>query len=239
MCSLTGLAPRALDMIFGHVRPATAPRGRPWALPLEQRVIIRPKPIASSPISSRESRRSYAQRSPPSVVDGTLVPTRDHSAAAKAKNYRWSCNAQVLVRRRDLRVIAVAAGGPGNRNDPIHYRGSAVQHLCRVHGRVLADGGYTVACPSSSFRPSVGGEWFGTGAGAVIDDDAHASNTPSLGSRTGVSCAITDGAAHTCFNHCKRSLCCTTSGSNYETTLSSLSPTQGPRRCSQRRRPRE
>jgi len=142
VCSLTGLAPRALDMIFGHVRPATAPRGRPWALPLEQRVIIRPKPIASSPISSRESRRSYAQRSPPSVVDGTLVPTRDHSAAAKAKNYRWSCNAQVLVRRRDLRVIAVAAGGPGNRNDPIHYRGSAVQHLCRVHGRVLADGGY-------------------------------------------------------------------------------------------------
>jgi len=26
------------------------------------------------------------------VVDGTLIPTRDHQRAAKSKNYRWSCN---------------------------------------------------------------------------------------------------------------------------------------------------
>jgi hypothetical protein len=76
------------------------------------------------------------------VVDGTLIPTRDHVAAAKSKNYRWSCNAQVLVRRVDLRVICVAAGGPGNRNDPVHYRGSAVEAMCRLHKRVLKDGGY-------------------------------------------------------------------------------------------------
>ncbi len=76
------------------------------------------------------------------VVDGTLVPTRDHSMAAKSKNYRWSCNAQVLIRRADLRVIAIAAGGPGNRNDTVHYRGSTVQVKCRSQGRVLADGGY-------------------------------------------------------------------------------------------------
>ena len=76
------------------------------------------------------------------VVDGTLVPTRDHKAAAKSKNYRWSCNLQVLVRRRDLRVLAISGGGPGNRNDLIHYRGSIIERLCRKHGRVLADGGY-------------------------------------------------------------------------------------------------
>jgi hypothetical protein len=76
------------------------------------------------------------------IVDGTLIPTRDHQAAAKSKNYRWSCNAQVLVRQRDLRVIAIAGGGPGNRNDPIHYRGSEIERLCRLHRRVLADGGY-------------------------------------------------------------------------------------------------
>lgn len=76
------------------------------------------------------------------VVDGSLVPTRDHTAAAKSKNYRWSCNIQVLVRRRDLRVLAVSGGGPGNRNDPIHYRGSIIERLCKRHGRVLADGGY-------------------------------------------------------------------------------------------------
>lgn len=76
------------------------------------------------------------------IVDGTLVPTRDHAAAARSKNYRWSCNAQVLVRHRDLRVIAIAGGGPGNRNDPFHYRGSDIESLCRRRPRVLADGGY-------------------------------------------------------------------------------------------------
>ena len=64
------------------------------------------------------------------IVDGTLVPTRDHHAAGKAKNYPWSCNAQVLVRRCDLRVVAVAGGDLGNRNDPVHYRGSEVEQLC-------------------------------------------------------------------------------------------------------------
>lgn len=76
------------------------------------------------------------------IVDGTLVPARAHAFAAKSKNYRWSCNAQVLVRRTDLHVIAVTGGGPGNRNDPVHYRGSQVERLCRHHGRALADGGY-------------------------------------------------------------------------------------------------
>jgi hypothetical protein len=76
------------------------------------------------------------------VVDGTLVPTRDHRRAAKSKNYRWSCNAQVLIRRRDLHVIAISAGGPGNRNDVVHYRATPIETLCRRHGRVIADGGY-------------------------------------------------------------------------------------------------
>ena len=76
------------------------------------------------------------------IVDGTLVPTRDHRWAARSKNYRWSCNAQILIHRRDLRIIATSAGGPGNRNDPVHYRGSNIEALCRQHGRVLADGGY-------------------------------------------------------------------------------------------------
>lgn len=76
------------------------------------------------------------------VVDGTLVPTRDHRYAAKSKNHRWSCNAQVLIRRRDLYFIATVAAGAGNRNDPIHYRGSSIEQLCKEHGRVIADGGY-------------------------------------------------------------------------------------------------
>lgn len=86
-------------------------------------------------LSCRDRRWSW-------IVDGTLIPTRDHSHAAKSKNYRYSCNAQILVRGRDLKVVAITAGGPGNRNDPVHYRGSRVELLCRSHGRVLADGGY-------------------------------------------------------------------------------------------------
>jgi hypothetical protein len=85
--------------------------------------------------SGHDRRRSW-------IVDGTLIPTRDHLCAARSKNYRWSCNAQVLVQRTDLRVIATSAGGEGNRNDPIHYRGSHIEALCKRHGRVLADGGY-------------------------------------------------------------------------------------------------
>jgi hypothetical protein len=76
------------------------------------------------------------------VVDGTLVPTRDHRCAARSKNDRWSCNAQVVVRRRDLRIVAITAGGPGNRNDTVHDRGSNIETLCKQHDRTLADGAY-------------------------------------------------------------------------------------------------
>jgi hypothetical protein len=91
--------------------------------------------LASLAEASRDRRDSW-------IVDGTLIPTRDHTCAARSKNYRWSCNAQVLVRRRDLRIIATSSGGPGNRNDTIHYRCSPIRAMCQAHGRVLADGGY-------------------------------------------------------------------------------------------------
>ena len=91
--------------------------------------------LANAHVVSHDRRRTW-------IVDGTLVPTRDHRYAARSKNYRWSCNAQLLVCHRDLRVVATTAGGPGNRNDPYHYRGSDVAHRAREHGRVLADGGY-------------------------------------------------------------------------------------------------
>lgn len=168
-CALTGLAPTARDAVLRCLHADQARRGRPWALPLDQRVVIactslrtnltirelaavfgisraqahrivtdivqRIAALVASTPSARDRRHSW-------VVDGTLVPTRDHSIAAKAKNYRWSCNAQVLIRRTDLHVIAVGGGGPGNRNDPLHYRGTEIQRLCQLHGRVLADGGY-------------------------------------------------------------------------------------------------
>ena len=76
------------------------------------------------------------------TLDGTLIPTRDHYAARQSKNYRYSTNAQVLARRTDLTIVAIAGGGPGNRNDVVHYRDSHLPSLIKSHGRVLADGGY-------------------------------------------------------------------------------------------------
>ncbi|CAN5390631.1 hypothetical protein BH23ACT9_BH23ACT9_22660 [soil metagenome] len=65
------------------------------------------------------------------TVDGTLIPTRDRKVAGKSKNYRYSTNAQILSRRSALLVIAVDGGGPGNRNDTIHYRGSTVEQAAK------------------------------------------------------------------------------------------------------------
>ncbi len=143
-------------------------RGRPWSCSRQRRVLLTCVALRTNltirelaaifAISRSAAHRIIAAMTPQIaaltnepclrdrrdswVVDGTLVPTRDHRRAARSKNYRWSCNAQVLARRRDLRVVATSAGGPGNRNDPVHYRGSDVETLCRAHGRVLADGGY-------------------------------------------------------------------------------------------------
>jgi hypothetical protein len=165
--SLTGLAPSPLTAVIRHLRTPRR-RGRPWALPLEHRVVIGCTSLRTN-LTMRELAAVFAispaqahrivtdivqrlsavlaasvrtDRRRSWVLDGTLVPVRDHAVAAKSKNYRWSCNAQILIRRADLYVIAVGGGGPGNRNDPVHYRGSDLEPMCRQHGRVLADGGY-------------------------------------------------------------------------------------------------
>jgi hypothetical protein len=165
--ALTALSKPELARLTRWLRAGERPQSR-WAQPLERRVIIACTALRTNltirelgavfGISKSQAHRIVADLVPRVaallvrtvdldlrwswVVDGTLVPTRDHACAAKSKNYRWSCNAQVLVRRRDLRIVAVAAGGPGNRNDPIHYRGSTIEPLCQRHRRVLADGGY-------------------------------------------------------------------------------------------------
>jgi hypothetical protein len=164
---LAAMTDRRLASILARL-PAEPRRGRPWSRPLRQRVLVTCAALRTNltlrelgacfGISKSTAHRIVSTMTPQLaalaardplhdrreswVVDGTLIPTRDHSRAAKSKNYRWSCNAQILIRRRDLRIVAAAAGGPGNRNDPVHYRGSRIEALCREHGRVLADGGY-------------------------------------------------------------------------------------------------
>jgi hypothetical protein len=75
------------------------------------------------------------------IVDGTLIPTRDHRLAAPSKNYRYSTNLQVAIEATTRLVIAVGDPQPGNRNDTIVYRTSGIDQ--QLAGRpVMADGGY-------------------------------------------------------------------------------------------------
>lgn len=165
LASSIGIPDRDLGIIVSGLQRTECRRGRPWSRSLHHRLHVVCFALRTN-LTIRELAAVFAisrsqvhrflvdlvprlaalltidlDRRRSWIVDGTLIPTRDHAVAARSKNYRWSCNVQVLV-RRDLRVIAVAGGGPGNRNDPIHYRGSQVEALCRYHRRVLADGGY-------------------------------------------------------------------------------------------------
>lgn len=75
------------------------------------------------------------------IVDGTLVPTRDHTVADQSKNYRYSTNHQVVI-DADPR-LAVVVGRPlaGNRNDCKAWEESGAKAAV---GRTttIADGGY-------------------------------------------------------------------------------------------------
>ncbi len=48
------------------------------------------------------------------IVDGTLIPTRDHRVAAPSKNYRYSTNLQVAIDADTRLVIATGDPQPGN-----------------------------------------------------------------------------------------------------------------------------
>src|SRR5689334_3000592 len=75
------------------------------------------------------------------IVDGTLVPTRDHRLATPSKNYRYSANVQIAIDANTRVVIATGDAHPGNRNDCTAYRDSGIEH--ELAGRpVMADGGY-------------------------------------------------------------------------------------------------
>jgi hypothetical protein len=66
--------------------------------------------------------RIGARRRGPRVLDGTLIPTRDHTTAAPSTNYRYSTNVQVAIDANTRLVIATGDPQPGNRNDTVVYR---------------------------------------------------------------------------------------------------------------------
>ncbi len=51
------------------------------------------------------------------IVNGTLVPTRDHTITERSKNYRYSTNRQVVIDADTGLVVVVGRPLAGNRND--------------------------------------------------------------------------------------------------------------------------
>lgn len=65
------------------------------------------------------------------IVDGTLVPTRDHSVAEQSENYRYSTAHQVVIDADTLLVVVVGRPLPGNRHDSRGWEESS-RAVCRT-----------------------------------------------------------------------------------------------------------
>ncbi|MER8098648.1 transposase [Streptomyces goshikiensis] len=164
----SGLCPRDFRKLVTMLRrdgADTVRTGRPWGLPLEDRVLLvvaywrtnltlrQLAPLFGvsksaadriighvGPLLALQQRQRF-RRDTVLIVDGTLVPTRDHSIAEKSKNYRYSTNHQVVIDADSRLVVVIGRPLPGNRNDCKAWTESGAK---AVVGRatVIADGGY-------------------------------------------------------------------------------------------------
>ncbi|WP_212732296.1 transposase [Streptomyces sp. V17-9] len=164
----TGLSPRQFAKLVTALRREGADpvrKGRPWSLPLEDRVLLvaaywrtnltlrRLAPLLGVSKSAADriidhlgprlalQQRRWFRKDAVLIVDGTLVPTRDHTVAEQSKNYRYSTNHQVVIDADTRRVVAVGRPVAGNRNDCKAWEISGAKDAV---GRttVIADGGY-------------------------------------------------------------------------------------------------
>ncbi|MGC4998769.1 transposase [Streptomyces sp. DT195] len=164
----TGLSPRLFRKLVTMLRRKEAGanrRGRPWSLPLEDRALLVAtywrtnltvrqlgplfgvsKSAAGrivdhlGPMLALQPRERFAKDTV-LIVDGTLVPTREHTAAERSKNYRYSTNHQVVIDADTRMVVVVGQPLAGNCNDCKAWEESGAK---AVVGRTLtiADGGY-------------------------------------------------------------------------------------------------
>ncbi|MFB9519818.1 transposase [Streptomyces cremeus] len=167
----TGLSPYCFGKLVTVVRrevPDEPRRGWPWTLPLEGRVLLvvaywrtnltlrQLAPLFGVSKSAADRiidhlgpklalppRKRFARDSV-LIVDGTLVPTRDHTIAEQSKNYRYSTNHQVVIDADTRLVVVVGEPLPGNRNDCKAWEESGAKAAVGKT-RTIADGG----CPGT------------------------------------------------------------------------------------------
>jgi hypothetical protein len=139
IASFTGLSPRQFGKLITALRREGADpvrKGRPLSLPMEDRVLLvaahwrtnltlrqlGPRFGVSKSAADRIidhlgpalalQQRKRFRKDTVLIVDGTLVPARDHTIAEQSKNYRYSTNHQVVI-DADPRLV-VAVGRPHN-----------------------------------------------------------------------------------------------------------------------------
>ncbi|CAL9669244.1 IS5 family transposase IS1373 [Streptomyces sp. enrichment culture] len=162
-----GLNGRQFRKLVGVVRRRGGGKptgGRPWALPLESRVLLvaaywrtnltmrQLGPLFGISKSAADrvidhiapllALTPVRRRHPAGtvlIVDGTLVPTRDRGVAASSKNYRYSTNHQVVIDANTRLIVAAGRPLPG-RHDARAYRESGVDRAVK-NAPVLGDGG--------------------------------------------------------------------------------------------------
>jgi hypothetical protein len=164
----TGLSLRCFTKLVSALRREGADagrRGRPWSLPLEDRVLLvtaywrtnltmrQLAPLFGvsksaadrvidhlGPRLALQARKRF-RKDAVLIVDGTLVPTRDHTVAEQSKNYRYSTNHQVVIDADTRLIVMVGRPLPGNRADCKAWTESGAKAAV---GRTttIADGGY-------------------------------------------------------------------------------------------------
>ncbi|MFE9783255.1 transposase [Streptomyces sp. NPDC005775] len=164
----SGLSTRALGKLVTVLRRQGADavrKGRPWSLPLEDRALLvavywrtnltmrQLAPLFGvsksaadriidhlGPMLALQPRKRFAKDAV-LIVDGTLVPTRDHAVAEQSKNYRYSTNHQIVVDADTRLVVVVGKPLPGNRNDCKAWEESGAKAVVGP-AVTIADGGY-------------------------------------------------------------------------------------------------
>ncbi|WP_433545713.1 transposase [Streptomyces sp. CA-294286] len=164
----SGLSPRQFGKLVTVLRRQGADavrRGRPWSLPLEDRALLvaaywhtnltmrQLAPLFGvsksaadriidhlGPMLALQPRKRFAKDTV-LIVDGTLVPTRDHAVAERSKNYRYSTNHQVVIDADTRLVVVVGRPLAGNRNDCKAWEESGAKAAVGTT-MTIADGGY-------------------------------------------------------------------------------------------------
>ncbi|WP_328492078.1 transposase [Streptomyces sp. NBC_00414] len=164
----TGLVPRQFKKLVTVLRREGADavrRGWPWSLALEDRALLVAaywrtnltmrqlallfgvsKSAADriidhlGPMLVFQPRKRFTKETV-LIVDGTLVPTRDHTIAEQSKNYGYSTNHQVVIDADTRLIVVVGQPLPGNRNDCKAWEESGAKAAVGTT-MTIADGGY-------------------------------------------------------------------------------------------------